>query len=64
MPTIHQNELTMKSQTSPDTILRKLQDKVLSVFEAWKEPKMVEEWSLYMTKSEIVANRTAEVTEL
>lgn len=52
MPSIHQNDLTMKTFIeAEDKGIKKIQLKMMKLYEQFKDSKMMEEWELYMKKS-------------
>ena len=52
MPSIHQNDISMKTFIEGEEKgLRKIQIKIMKLYEQWKETRMMEEWELYMKKS-------------
>jgi hypothetical protein len=45
MPSIHQNDLTMKTFIeSEDKGIKKIQAKIMKLYEQYKDNKMIEEW--------------------
>jgi hypothetical protein len=64
MPSIHQNDLTMKAFIEEENSLKKVQSRILKLYEGLRDPRMVEEWDLYIKKSEIVNSRAPELSEL
>jgi len=61
MPSIHQNDLSMKTfLEGDDKGTKKMQGKILKFYENFKEIKLAEEWDLYMKKSDIFNTRSNE----
>lgn len=65
MPSIHHNDITMKTfLEGEDLHLKKYQLKMLKMYESIKDPKMTEEWELYIKKSELFNTRSSEFYEV
>jgi len=65
MPSIHQNDISMKTLIEGDEKgIRKIQIKIMKLYEQWKESRMIDEWELYMKKSEIINSRISEFYEI
>jgi hypothetical protein len=55
MPSIHQNDISLKiAQDQDPKTLKKMQLKVLKILETSKENKFIEDWHLYLRKSDIL----------